>query len=70
MLDPHDTDHPVVGNQAIDDARRATASRAVAGELALERLADPLGFIAERAHHELDDRSRDTLREPGERAFR
>ena len=70
VLDAQDEDGSLVLVDRVHDAVGASTGREMAGELALERLADALGVIKERADYELGDRGGDPLRKSGESALR
>lgn len=66
VLDAHDANGVVVGNDSIDDAVGTASSRVITVQLTKEWPTDPVGLLAERADHELDDRRGDPCGESGQ----
>ena len=50
----------------VDDPVRAASSRVQTGQLALQRRADELGIVGQRAEHKLHDRRRGSYGEAGQ----
>src|SRR6266508_77162 len=66
VLDADDVDNAGLGIDPVDDPVGAATCGVVAGELPLERFADPFGLGGQWADHELHDCCRDALRKATE----
>ena len=70
MVDAVDDDEALRLVDLVDHAVRASAGRSQPRQLTVERPADAMGVLEERAEHELHDRSSGSFLEAAELAIR